>query len=190
MIILMRHAIPDIDYSCCNAMTLIERLNAYHSTYQLHLQQLDEVKKDLHQVLADRKIKIHTSSLPRSYATAQFLFDKNQAQFQVNSIFSEFDLPLFAVPLLKLPVKVWVFLFRILWFLGFHRESAPFDDEKQRAKAATGLLLNEHQDDTVSILIGHGWMNRYIKSYLKNTGWTEAVCHGARHFFVLENTYS
>ena len=159
-IILLRHSKVDIknkniyanelknyikEYNCSNI--ILQSNNKIATTYQ------------------ENNILI-CSNLKRSIQTVNNVFNK-KANY-INELFNEAELPYPNNKLLKLPVSLWLIIFRILWFFGYSKNSQSYKETKIRAKKSAQLLIKiskEHNKDIV--LIGHGIMNRLIKNELK-----------------------
>ena len=60
---------------------------------------------------------IHTSSIPRSIATAKAVFDHEEIQ-QPDSLFREFERKIFSFPNVRLPLSWWLNTSRVLWPLN------------------------------------------------------------------------
>lgn len=172
MIILIRHALPDIDYSRCCVEIAEARLKEYNSTEKLRLNQIVPLKNELSSVVPDQeKAIIYASNLPRAITTARYLFDPSIFDININPIFSEFELAIMKVPFVRFSLKNWFFISRIAWCLGFHQNCSSFKKEVMRAKKAMDLLKASSDEGKTIVLVGHGFMNRCIKIYLKKEGW-------------------
>jgi len=111
------------------------------------------------------------SNLKRSLETSNKVFNKKPNY--INKLFNEAELPYPNKKILKLPVGLWLIIFRILWFFGYSKNSKSYKETKIRAKKSAQLLIKiskKHNKDV--ILIGHGIMNRLIKKELKKKNHT------------------
>ncbi|MEM7107686.1 MAG: histidine phosphatase family protein, partial [Bacteroidota bacterium] len=121
---------------------------------------------------------INTSSIPRSIATAELVFNQKDLQ-RPDSLFREFERKIFAFPNVKLGLKFWLTGSRILWFLGFNKKGIEsFSKAKARAKAAAVLLEKDAAKNGKTILVSHGLLNHYLVKYLKKNGWTQVYDGG------------
>ena len=171
MIILFRHAKPIIDYGSCNHAHSINRLNDYNSTTNLKFDDLDALNDELKAiVLQNNSVIVCSSELPRSIATADYIFNPLGVTINKNRIFSEFDLNIFKIPKVKLTVQVWFFISRITWFFGIKNNAKTFLQEINRSKMAAKILEKHHYENTIVILVGHGLMNRFIARYFQKSG--------------------
>lgn len=180
MIILLRHATPLIDYTACNFDQAKERMIQYNCTEELVLNETARFKNEVLSIISSSdNVIVYSSIMPRAIKTAQHLFESLKIELISEAIFSEFGLSMLKIPLIKLPLRSWFFLSRLAWFLGLKRDRASFQDEKDRSKRAARLLKKQHRDNTVVILVGHAFMNRFIQSHFKKDGWS--ICKRKTH---------
>jgi broad specificity phosphatase PhoE len=90
---------------------------------------------------------------------------------EIDHLFRETAIPHFDRGALRLPVSAWVVLLRALWFLGFSKNGESFADMKIRARAAANELVALALQYQSVLLVGHGFMNRYIARNLLEAGW-------------------
>ena len=172
MIILIRHAAPLIDDNSCNYIVAQERMNQYNLTEELKYEEIDPLLKELHPLISKKnQTLVYTSILPRSINTAHYIFDPLDINISSDSLFSEFDLNILKLPF-RLSTKKWFFISRIAWALGIKGKASSFQEEKTRSKIAAKILEKNHNPNTVVVLVGHAFMNRYIKKELEQNNWT------------------
>ncbi|HEY4652198.1 MAG TPA: histidine phosphatase family protein [Pontibacter sp.] len=122
--------------------------------------------------------KVYCSTLPRAQLTAKAIFGE-KVQLVTDAGFREFERRIFSLPWLRLPVKLWLFLARVLWFLGFNsHEIETFEEARFRARAAARQLAEEARRETIAVLVAHGLLNHFILRELKRMGWTQLVKGG------------
>jgi broad specificity phosphatase PhoE len=171
MIILFRHAKPIIDYGSCDYRRAIDRLKDYNSTFDLKFNDLDSLRDELKAiVLQNNPVVVYSSGLPRAIATADYIFNPLDLKTNKNFIFSEFDLNLVKLPMVKLRVQSWFFISRITWFMGIRNKAKSLLHEIHRSKTAAKILERDHHENITVILVGHALMNRFIASYFKKSG--------------------
>lgn len=171
MIILIRHASPLVDDNPCNNRVAQERMNQYNSTEQLKYEEIDPLLMELHSfILKKHQTLVYTSVLPRSINTAHYIFDPLEININCDPLFSEFDLNIVKLPF-RLPTKTWFFISRIAWALGAKGNASSFQEEKIRSKMASKMLEKKHNPNTAVVLVGHAFMNRYIKKELQKNNW-------------------
>ena len=111
-----------------------------------------------------------TSNLLRSVRSAEFLHVENyQAP---DNLFAEAGMPYATWVTLKLPPKYWAVLFRMLWYLGYSKNSESYSDARKRAVLAAHKLIGLAKTRQSVLLAGHGIFNRLIASELKFLGWS------------------
>ncbi len=113
--------------------------------------------------------RVICSNLKRSISSAHAL-GHNDIHI-CDALFREMELPFFTIPFPRLPPKVWLTLFRIMWLAGFSRHGESFRQAKQRARQATALLITHASEAGEVLHVGHGFMNHYIAKYLLASGW-------------------
>jgi len=89
-----------------------------------------------------------------------------------NSVFSEAGLPSAEWGIIKLPPKLWVVIFRLLWFIGYARNSESRVQVRQRAVSAALLLEEAAERYQCVMFVGHGIFNRYLDKELRALGWS------------------
>jgi broad specificity phosphatase PhoE len=125
------------------------------------------IKDDIQNIFNQADIII-CSGLKRSIQSVE-IFD--QIPSSTEDIFNEAQLPYANWNLLKLHPKVWLVLFRILWFFGYSPNCESFKQAKQRTKQATQRLVELSKSNQTIVLIGHGIMNRLIAKELVLENW-------------------
>lgn len=124
---------------------------------------------------------IHTSSIPRSIATAKWVFAQEDIQGP-DPLFREFERKIYPFLNVKMPLKWWLNTSRILWFMGMNKKGIErFSQAKKRAREGAGFLEKEAQAKGKALLVSHGLLNHYLVKYLKQSGWTE-VYDGGRGY--------
>lgn len=177
-IILIRHGDPEINrngwFSYKGARNYIE---AYDTVGVRHILKPPVILEP------DAEVKIFSSSLFRAYDTALKVFG-DDAVLIVDSIFIEFQREITPLPLL-LPIKGWTGLSRFLWMIGLHSNDIPgFRSEKSRVEIAAELLDKAARENKKVILVGHGFLNKYIVSNLKSNGWDHSYDGGNDYLAV------
>jgi broad specificity phosphatase PhoE len=167
-IILLRHGEVDIkNYKNIPANQFGKWVTEYdNSNIKPEFQSKDEVKN-----LLDEADVLICSNLKRSVQSIE-IFDK--IPFETNDIFNEAQLPLSNWKLLKLNPKIWLIIFRLLWFFGYSQNSESFKEAKQRAKSAAERLVELSKQNKTVILVGHGLMNKLIQKELILQQWIES----------------
>jgi len=166
-IILLRHGEVDIqNYKKIPASQFGKWVNEYNnSNIKSEFKSKNEIK-----ILFNEADALICSNLKRSIQSVEIF---NKIPFEINELFNEAELPYLNLNLLKLNPKVWLIIFRILWFFGYSKNCESFKMTKQRAKIATKNLIKFSKQNKTLILVGHGIMNKLIQKELILLNWNE-----------------
>ena len=114
---------------------------------------------------------IHTSSINRAVSTAEQVFHRVDLQ-DPDPMYREFERKIFPFPNLRLPLKVWLYGSRLLWFIGLNDSGIESKKEaKERALKGAKTLALDAQTNGKTVLVSHGLLNRYLEDYLQDLGW-------------------
>lgn len=100
----------------------------------------------------------------------------------IDPLFKEADIPCFQQGFIKLPVTVWLVLYRLMWLFGFSKNGESFADAKNRAYAAASKLMTLAEEHDKVLLVGHGLMNRIIAKRLRVNNWTGPTSPGKKYW--------
>lgn len=164
-IILLRHGEVDIDNN--------KRISAYQFKDWIKLYNNANIKykipeKNELKTILDKADIILASKLKRSIQSID-LFKKTA--YEKNSIFNEAQIPYSAWTTIRLTPKLWLIIFRVLWFFGYSKNSKSFKETKILANEATLKLITLMDSNNYIVLVGHGIMNRLISKVLIKKGW-------------------
>ena len=120
------------------------------------------------------------SELPRSIESAKAL--NNENIILSDSIFNEAGLPIANWQTIKLSPKIWAVTFRVLWLLGYSRNSESFNEAKLRASEAVEKLTKIALEYESVIFVGHGVYNRMLSNELRRSGWSGPKSPGSKHW--------
>lgn len=109
-----------------------------------------------------------TSKLARAVDSAQALGISDSI---ASEMFNESELPHPNRLLVPLPWKLFLIIYRLLWFFGFSQNCAGKSMDRKRANNGSKYLTKLASENRLVLLVGHGVMNRLLCSELKNTGW-------------------
>jgi broad specificity phosphatase PhoE len=129
---------------------------------------------------ADECNAIVCSTLPRSIESANALCNKRIVLS--DPIFNEAGLPVANWQVLKLTPKIWAVVFRILWLLGYSRNSESLKEAKSRASEAVEKLADLAQEYESVLFVGHGVYNRMLANELRRRGWVGSNNPGSNHW--------
>lgn len=130
------------------------------------------------------------SDLPRSIQSAQAL-GANTVHFS-SPVFREMNLPYFDRAPITLPLKLWVVIFRFLWFLGFSKNTESFLKARDRAKTAANTLVELATKHESVLFVGHGFLNHYVAKELLAVNWVGPRSPGKKYweFGIYEYAYA
>lgn len=120
------------------------------------------------------------SHLPRSIESANLLAVTEI--HLIDEVFREAELPFSYIPWLKLMPMTWGLIFRVLWLCGLKTNSESVVYAKQRAAMGARKLIEIAQTNESVILIGHGFMNRFIAKELLAKGWRGPTNSGKKYW--------
>lgn len=109
------------------------------------------------------------SSLPRSQESATAL---GVTPDLCDATFRELEMPRPGWRTPKLPLTVWLFLFRLLWLLGYSARCESVSDGKARAQTCADQLAALAATHGTVAFVGHGALIWLIARHLKAAGWT------------------
>ncbi|MEJ2404707.1 MAG: phosphoglycerate mutase family protein [Candidatus Thiodiazotropha sp.] len=120
------------------------------------------------------------SALPRSIESAKAF--RNNNIVLSDPVFNEAALPIANWKIVKLSPKIWAVLFRLLWLLGYSRNSESFKETKSRASEAAKRLSEIAQEYENVLFVGHGVFNRILSNELRRQGWLGPRNPGSTHW--------
>ncbi len=125
--------------------------------------------------------KVLSSPLSRAKETAKAVAGDREITF--NEIFVEAPLPPPLLPdFIKFRPRIWGFIARCTWYIGFSGNGESHDQAKIRAKAAAEVLMNAAQENGSVVLLAHGWFNRMMRPHLKAGGFSCVYDGGDMHW--------
>lgn len=128
-------------------------------------------------------VRIYSSALFRAYDTALKIFG-DDCVINKDSTFIEFQREITPLPLI-LPIKGWTGISRFFWMIGLHSADIPsFRSEKSRAEQDAEFLEKATLENKKVVLVGHGFLNKYIVRYLKKRGWDHSFNGGNDYLAV------
>jgi broad specificity phosphatase PhoE len=173
-IFLIRHARPKVETKgYFNAAAATQYISDYDAA------QVEEFVLQ-HESIPYKEINaVYCSTLVRSQLTAKAIFGE-QVLLQVDHNFREFERKIFSLPLLRLPIRLWLVAARILWFLGLNNKGIEtFKEAKVRARRCAEILQQDAYENTTTVLVAHGLLNNFIRWELKRMGWYQTVKGGS-----------
>lgn len=124
---------------------------------------------------------VFTSKLPRAINTAEKTLS-NEFPIESMELFNEFERKIIKFPNIKLPRNFWSVSTRMVWMMGFNDQGIEsFSQAKQRANEAAFFLDEEAGKYGKALLFSHGFLNKYIKKYLKKSGYKVIDLDGQKY---------
>ena len=171
MIYLIRHATPLVDYGRCGAVSAKALLDEYNQTSSIDDAEIADFlsRVELSEPLMKPGVRILSSPINRAYATACRLFDAGR--IHQDSRLKEFDLRLGSVPVLKMGLRQWFAVHRVLWLMGISLGAASRRSEHQRAVGvANELYAACTTAGKTTVVVSHGMFLRTVRKTLQKQG--------------------
>lgn len=164
-ITLMRHAKPVIKcWQWISPIRMKHWIKAYNTAA------IETTQPPFEAILeATKNSVIITSSLPRSIQSANLL--PAASSHLIEPLLNEAELPYCNLVFPKLPAMVWGFIFRILWFLGYHTHAISLEETRKIAHEMALRLITLAKEYENVLVVGHGIMNALIAKELLALGW-------------------
>jgi broad specificity phosphatase PhoE len=176
-IVLLRHGKPDVpELGKLRASEIQHWIDSYNSA---GLRADHQPPRETVGICKDCEAVV-CSNLPRSVESARALGVKKVNY--IESLFREMELPYSSFPSPKLPPDVWAALFRVLWFFGFSSNSESLSEAKTRALNGANRLKEIAAESGSVLLVGHGFVNRFIAKELLSSGWQGPANPGQKHW--------
>lgn len=122
---------------------------------------------------------VYTSLLPRAINTAEKTFDH---PIKSKKLFNEFERKVINFPDIYLPRQFWSVSTRLVWMMGFNDKGIEsFSEAKKRSRDAAVFLDNDAQKHGKTVLFAHGFLNKYIRRYLKKMGYKVIDMDGQKY---------
>lgn len=168
MIILVRHATPNVDYGFCHYQRARELMKEYDVVTDIALDEVREFKhtNNYGQIKGVIPGKIFCSPLIRAQLTCGALF-KN-VPYQTDNLFKEAENEISALPLIRLKLRHWFMLNRIKWLAGIHsRDIEDLNAFKARVDAAFEKVMGEHPENNTVVVVAHGVFLHQFRKLLR-----------------------
>lgn len=174
-ITILRHGRPDFDWERAAKGSDFRSLeNAYDSAGVVGIPPEESLN------LVDYHNFVVCSHLPRSVQSAKAL-GANTIHL-ASPVFREMNLPYFDHISITLPIKLWVIIYRSLWFLGFSRNTESISIAKARAKVASTKLVELAATHQSVLFVGHGFLSHYVAKELLANNWMGPRSPGKKYW--------
>jgi len=176
-IVLIRHGKPDIPKP---GKIRAREVHQWIKSYNAAGLKLDhKPSKEAIEIASNCKVVV-CSDLPRSMESARALGVRG-IDF-TDSMFREARLPYSCFPSPKLSPRIWEVLSRVFWFFGYSSNGESFREAKRRASNGANRLKEIAENTGSVILVGHGFVNRFIAKELLLNGWQGPVSPGKKYW--------
>lgn len=165
-IFLIRHGEPDLDKQSRRSYKGMRQYIYDYDTVKVKSFSVSPVNFD-----PTKLDTIYASSLQRAKDTAHKIFSKDYT-IVTDSLFREFEREVVPLPLLRLKPKAWGIWSHFFWITGIQSQKVEgFRQAKHRAQTISEFLEGKANDQQYAVLVSHGFLNRYLKKQLINSGW-------------------
>jgi broad specificity phosphatase PhoE len=124
---------------------------------------------------------VYTSKLPRAMDTAEKTFGQSVPS-EAYALFNEFERKVIKFPNIKLPRRFWSISTRVVWMMGMNKKGIEsFSQAKDRSRRAAFFLDDKAENDEKVVLFSHGFLNKYVKRYLKKQGYKLVNLEGQKY---------
>jgi broad specificity phosphatase PhoE len=122
--------------------------------------------------------KVFCSTLIRSQLTAKTIFG-DKVQLVIDPDFREFERKIYSLPLVRLPIRLWLLSSRALWLMGLNSKGIEsFKEAKKRVRRCAERLTEESEQHKTVVVVAHGFLNNFIRRDLQKMGWKFALNGG------------
>ncbi len=180
-IAILRHGKPDaMSEKKIYASSFVDWIKGYNASSLSK----SSVPTDSALSYANKCKAIVCSSLQRSIDSAKALSRKKIVLS--DELFVEAGMPSTNLGFLKLSPGSWATIFRVLWFLGYSKNSESAKEAKTRAAKAAVKLVEFARQYKCVLFVGHGIFNRLLAHEFKKMGWFESKKPGSTYWsFVI-----
>lgn len=128
---------------------------------------------------------ILTSNLQRSINTAEKLKVDMDIVLHSSPLYREFELEVFTVPFVRLPLNFWLVSSRLLWYAGLSSSTIEnIRSSNHRIRYVAQDLEKWMEYNNHVVMVAHGLFNRRLARELKKRGWTLVYQNGTAYLNV------
>jgi broad specificity phosphatase PhoE len=165
-IVIMRHAKVEIE----NRKIYANELKSVVEEYDQAPIEQDVPNREELFALVNESNYFLSSGLHRSVESLALLGKRADG---IDGIFAEVESPYTTKKIMKLPIYIWGFWFKLVWSLGYSGGSRSYTESKEDALKASHILIDCAKKHGSVLLVGHGLKNMLIVKALKKEGWRE-----------------
>ena len=115
--------------------------------------------------------ELYCSNLGRSISTAKFIA-KDSLPLISDEKFREFERQILHIPSIKMPLSFWLVTARIPWIFG-SSEIESLKEARKRSNEVAKFLDESARKEKKTMLVAHGFLNRFLEKSLKKEGWQQ-----------------
>ena len=130
--------------------------------------------------------ELYCSNLGRSISTAKFIA-KDSLPLVSDKKFREFERQILRIPSIKMPLSFWLVTARIPWIFGSD-EIESLAEAKRRSDEVAKFLDESARTEKRTMLVAHGFLNRFLEKSLKKEGWQQVRKGG--HDYLAVSIYT
>lgn len=168
MIILVRHATPQVEYGYCDyqrARTLIKEYDIVPTVAvnEVH----DFMQTSDYNLIKDViPAKIYCSPLIRAKLTCEALF--KDVSYEPDDLFKEAENEIGRLPFIRLKLRRWFLINRIRWLLGLHSSRIEnLKNFKVRVDSAYNKVMRERPEENTVAVVAHGVFLHQFRTLMK-----------------------
>ena len=120
-----------------------------------------------------------SSSLKRARDSFRLIDVK---KFEVSEMFVEAELPFGILKNLKMPLFLWLFLLRTIWFFGYAKNCESLQDFKKRMERANTYVNEKLEQNDNVLIMAHGFVNMFLKKMFLKDNWVKVKCENQGKF--------
>ncbi|HCH7896130.1 hypothetical protein [Raoultella ornithinolytica] len=162
-IMIVRHGKPDIDVS---KKVFLAEMHTWMQNYN-ESEVSENCPRHLSYNIPVNGLFVFSSPAPRALTSLKMMGLKPDV---IDPVFHEAQLAVLNFPYCKLPPLKYLFLLRILWFMGYAKNIESCPSAWRRAASAASMLTTCAENNSPVLLMGHGIINKMIGSQLKHAG--------------------
>jgi hypothetical protein len=91
--------------------------------------------------------------------------------FERSKLLNEAEIPTGILPGIVLPLGIWAFLLRLLWFAGVDKNCESYRVFRSRMREAYTLITAYFEKNESVVVMSHGFVNMLLKRIFVQNGW-------------------
>jgi len=183
-ITLIRHGMPEAHHKystrkMLKGSELIEYISDWNKS---ELSSDNTIPKELREHITDSD-KYINSKFKRTKDSFRLLGINETESIE---LLNEADLPHGFLKDIYLPVVIWGILIRLLWAMGYHKNSESYGEFKKRIKNAYDYIDSQSDNSEHVVIMGHGFTNMQLKKVIKKNNWNHVMNYGGHSYWSFD----